>query len=88
MQRTFLLLTTVCAMFGSLLPLFPVVAEQGSNRGVTCRPDVIFILRTDIGEGKPVFIGKAGAIAGKINPDLEASPAQPSITGCLDRSFV
>lgn len=74
MQRTFLLLTTVCAMFGSLSPLFSAAAEQGSNRGVTYRPDVTFTLRTDIGEGKLVFIGEAGAIAGKINPDLEVSP--------------
>ena len=48
-------------MFGSLSA---VAAEQGSNRGVTYRPDVTFTLRTDIGEGKLVFIGEAGAIAG------------------------
>ena len=74
MQRTFLLLTTVCAMFGSLSPLSPAAAEEGSNRGITYRPDVTFTLRTDIGEGKLVFIGEAGVIAGKVNPDLEVSP--------------
>ena len=68
MQRTFLLLTTVCAMFGSLSPLSPAAAEQDSNRGVTYRPDITFTLRTDISEGKQVFIDEAGTIAGKINP--------------------
>ena len=70
-MRTFLLFTTVCAMFGYLSP---VTAEQGGDKGVTYRPHVTFTLRTDIGEGKLVFIGEAGAIAGKINPDLEVSP--------------
>jgi nitrite reductase (NO-forming) len=47
-MRTFLLFTTVCAMFGYLSP---VTAEQGGDKGVTYRPHVTFTLRTDIGEG-------------------------------------
>jgi nitrite reductase (NO-forming) len=72
-MRTFLLFTTVCAMFGYLSP---ATAEQGGDKGVTYRPHVTFTLRTDIGEGKLVFIGEAGAIAGKINPDLRSARAQ------------
>ena len=40
------------------------------DTGVKYRPDVTFTLRTDIADGKLVFIGEAGAIKGKVNPQL------------------
>lgn len=42
-------------------------AAQGA---VTYTPDVTFTLRTSIADGKLVYIGEAGAIVGKVNPDL------------------
>lgn len=40
------------------------------DTGVKYRPDVTFTLRTDIADGKLVFIGENGAIKGKVNPQL------------------
>lgn len=33
-------------------------------------PDATFTLRTDIGQGKLIFVGEGGTINGQINPDL------------------
>ncbi|HCY64497.1 MAG TPA: nitrite reductase, copper-containing [Oxalobacteraceae bacterium] len=40
---------------------------------VKYRPDVTFTLRTDIADGKLVFIGETGAIKGKVNPQLNVA---------------
>jgi len=40
------------------------------DTGVKYRPDVTFTLRTDIADGKLVFVGEAGEIKGKVNPQL------------------
>lgn len=45
-------------------------AEPPRDTGVKYRPDVTFTLRTDIAEGKLVFVGDAGAIKGQVNPQL------------------
>lgn len=46
-------------------------AEAAPTRGnVTYTPDVTFTFRTSIADGKLVFVGGAGPISGKINPDL------------------
>jgi len=45
-----------------------VAAEQDD---VTYRPDVTFTLRTDISEGRLVFIGEKGKIKDQVNPDLK-----------------
>ncbi|MBB5217128.1 copper-containing nitrite reductase [Parapusillimonas granuli] len=42
-----------------------------SNTSVTYTPDVTFTLRTNIADGKLVFVGDAGTIRGKVNPDLQ-----------------
>ncbi len=48
-----------------------VAAEAAPTRGnVTYTPDVTFTFRTSIADGKLVFVGDAGSISGKINPDL------------------
>jgi nitrite reductase (NO-forming) len=45
-------------------------AEPHHDTGVKYRPDVTFTLRTDIADGKLVFVGDAGAIKGQVNPQL------------------
>lgn len=44
-------------------------AASGAT-AVQYQPDVVFTLHTDIADGKLVFIGDAGEIKGKINPQL------------------
>src|SRR6478735_6681645 len=43
---------------------------HGSSSSVQYRPDVTYTLRTDIADGKLVFVGEAGDIKGKVNPQL------------------
>jgi nitrite reductase (NO-forming) len=44
--------------------------EHASSAAVKYRPDVTYTLRTDIADGKLVFIGENGDIKGKVNPQL------------------
>ena len=44
--------------------------HDGKHSAATYRPDVTFTLRTDIAEGKLVFVGETGDIKGQINPQL------------------
>ncbi len=46
------------------------VADHLSSDDVTYKPDITFTLRTDISDGKLVFTGEKGSIAGQDNPDL------------------
>lgn len=47
-------------------------AEAASQRGsVTYTPDITFTLRTNIADGKLVFVGDAGPISGQVSPDLQ-----------------
>ncbi|SHG87454.1 dissimilatory nitrite reductase (NO-forming), copper type apoprotein [Pollutimonas bauzanensis] len=60
------------AFVGSLLAAPSFAADAAPQRGtVTYTPDITFTLRTNIADGKLVFVGDAGAIAGKVNPDLQ-----------------
>lgn len=54
----------------SLLQIAPTSYAQQLNTDVKMRPDVRFTLRTDIADGKLVFISEAGPTKGQINPDL------------------
>lgn len=45
-------------------------AVHSHDTGVKILPNVTFTLRTDIADGKLVFVGEAGAIKGKVNPQL------------------
>lgn len=45
--------------------------EAHGSASVTYTPDVTFTLRTNIADGKLVFVGDAGTITGKVNPDLQ-----------------
>ena len=47
-----------------------VMTMPQGTMGVHGRADVSFTLRTGIADGKMVFIGRGGAIDGKVNPDL------------------
>lgn len=69
MRALILLLAAVCIPGLSSLS-FAAEYNHGSN-AVTYTPDVTFTLRTDIADGKLVFVGETDAIAGKINPDLK-----------------
>jgi nitrite reductase (NO-forming) len=44
--------------------------DHDNGSAVQYRPDVTFVLRTDIADGKLVFVGESGAIKGKVNPPL------------------
>lgn len=54
----------------TMMLLTPVAAAQSSATDVEYRPDVRFTLRTDIADGKLVFVSEAGPTKGQINPDL------------------
>ncbi|HEY4556233.1 MAG TPA: hypothetical protein VIG68_07360, partial [Lysobacter sp.] len=47
-------------------------AQHDAHRATNVAPvaDVTFTLRSEIADGKLVFIGDSGAIKGQINPDL------------------
>ena len=67
------ILLILWALIASLGLVAPTLAAEAANTGhgtVTYRPDVTFTLRTAIADGKLVFKGDAGAIEGKVNPDL------------------
>ena len=53
-----------------LSSVYAADALHQHDTGVKYRPDVTFTLRTDIADGKLVFVGEAGAIKGKVNPQL------------------
>jgi nitrite reductase (NO-forming) len=59
-----LALLTIVGIFQSY-----AYAAQG-NQDVKPRPDVRFTLRTDIAEGKLVYISESGPTKGQVNPDL------------------
>ena len=54
----------------SALCFAPASVAQTNSTDVKMRPDVRFTLRTDIAEGKLVFISESGPTKGQINPDL------------------
>ena len=48
-----------------------IAANEPAGPGtVTYTPDITFTLRTNIADGKLVYVGDAGTILGKVNPDL------------------
>src|SRR4051812_26741230 len=52
--------------------LAPAFAQHGGHgsAAVQYRPDVTYTLRTDIADGKLVFVGETGAMKGSTNPTL------------------
>lgn len=43
---------------------------HAAQESVKPRPDIRFTLRTDIAEGKLVFVSESGPNKGQVNPDL------------------
>ena len=61
--------TAVLGLVG-LTSAYAAADPHQHDTGVKYRPDVTFTLRTDIADGKLVFVGENGAIKGKVNPQL------------------
>lgn len=77
-MKTSLLQKSLVAAFLGFAALAPVHAASApahghNNNAVKYRPDVTFTLRTDIADGKLVFVGESGAIKGKVNPQLNVA---------------
>ena len=68
MRKSVLLLAIALAL--GVVP--QAIAQHDAHRATTVAPvaDVVFTLRTEIADGKLVFVGEAGAIKGQVNPDL------------------
>lgn len=71
-MRTFLLyIFTFCTLVGFGVPAF---AEHPDNSAdVKYVPDVVFTLRTDIADGKLVYISEAGPTKGQVNPEMRVA---------------
>lgn len=67
-MRALLIFWAFIAALGFVSPTY--AKHASTSEGVTYRPDVTFTLRTSIADGRLVYIGDAGAIEGKVNPDL------------------
>ncbi|MEH6387340.1 MULTISPECIES: copper-containing nitrite reductase [Pseudomonas] len=68
-MRTFLLyLFTFCGLVGFGAPAF--ADHPGDTADVKYVPDVVFTFRTDIADGKLVYISEAGPTKGQINPEM------------------
>jgi nitrite reductase (NO-forming) len=50
---------------------FSISYAEHHNQDVKPRPDVRFTLRTDIADGKLVYISESGPTKGQVNPDLQ-----------------
>src|SRR5690625_5133802 len=59
------------AVLMGMLALSSAAVAADNKDDVTYRPDVTFTLRTDISDGRLVFIGEKGKIKGQVNPDLK-----------------
>jgi nitrite reductase (NO-forming) len=66
MNRITTLISIFCVLF-----IAPLGYTDSKNQDVKPRPDVSFTLRTDIANGKLVFISESGPTKGQVNPDLK-----------------
>lgn len=65
---------TIFCMLASMLLMLAAshgALAQKKDASVTARPDVKFTLRTDIADGKLVYVSESGATKGQVNPDLQ-----------------
>ncbi len=70
MKALMVLLSAIALGFSS--PALSADPPPNTAKGsVTYVPDITFTLRTDIADGKLVFIGETGTIKGIVNPDLK-----------------
>jgi nitrite reductase (NO-forming) len=72
MKRKIISQAVACVMLGiaGLSVSYAAGGHNHSSSSVQYRPDVTFTLRTDIADGKLVFIGDSGPLKGKVNPVL------------------
>ena len=49
----------------------PQTWAQKASSDVSYRPDVTITLRTDIADGKLVYVSESGATRGQVNPDIK-----------------
>lgn len=71
-MRTLLaVLITLCGLSGLGAPAY--AAHPGKSADVTQIPDVVYVLRTDIADGKLVYVSEAGATKGQVNPDIRVA---------------
>ena len=75
MKASFLKQAVASAVIGvvGLASSYAAAPHAQHDTGVKYRPDVTFTMRTDIADGKLVFIGETGAIKGKVNPQLDVA---------------
>ena len=72
-MRILLMLCAFLASMGLVAPSFAAHDGNAPHGTVTYTPDITFTLRTSIADGKLVFVGDAGAIKDKVNPDLQVA---------------
>lgn len=72
-MRAFLLYVfTFCSLVGLGAPAM-ANHPSGTATNVKYVPDVVFTLRTDIADGKLVYISEAGPTKGQVNPDIRVA---------------
>lgn len=72
MKKTILSKAIFAILLGAsaTIPAYAQHAGHGDSASVQYRPDVTYTLRTDIADGKLVFMGATGAMNGVANPTL------------------
>ena len=77
MKRKLISQVVTCAILGVATMSAAVAADThghaAPSSAVNYKADVTYTLRTDIADGKLVFIGEAGDIKGKVNPQLNVA---------------
>ena len=77
MKRKLISQVVACAILGVATMSAAVAADThghaAPSSAVNYKADVTYTLRTDIADGKLVFIGEAGDIKGKVNPQLNVA---------------
>lgn len=68
-MRTLLFLVMLAGLSAFMTPAMANHPQQSSD--VTYVPDVTFTLRTDIADGKLVYISESGPTKGQVNPDIQ-----------------
>lgn len=71
-MRAFILyLFTFCALVGLGAPV--MANHPSGTANVKYVPDVVFTFRTDIADGKLVYISETGPTKGQVNPDIRVA---------------
>lgn len=71
MRAILLFLVTLCGLVGFGAPA--MADHPSGTANVKPVPDVVFTLRTDIADGRLVYISEAGPTKGQVNPDLRVA---------------